>query len=80
MTVLLLCKKDITMSSESDIACMETRHLMLTIVVLVTSVLLVRGVVGLMNGDVGAVIRQAAIGIILFVFGIALVSRWDEVG
>lgn len=59
---------------------METRHLMLTIVVLVTSVLLVRGVVGLMNGDVGTVIRQAAIGIILFVFGIALVSRWDEVG
>lgn len=59
---------------------METRHLVLLLVVLVTSVLLVRGVVGLLNGDIGTVIRQAAIGVIVFTFGIALVSRWDEVG
>jgi len=59
---------------------METRHLVLAIVVLVTGVLLVRGVVGFLNGDIGTVIRQAAIGIIVFTFGIALVSRWDEVG
>ncbi|MFQ3474656.1 hypothetical protein HKK80_00130 [Halonotius sp. F2-221B] len=59
---------------------METRHLVLSIVVLVTGVLLVRGVVGLLNGDIGTVIRQAAIGVIVFTFGIALVSRWDEVG
>lgn len=59
---------------------METRHLVLSLVVLVTSVLLVRGVVGLLNGDIGTVMRQAAIGVIVFTFGIALVSRWDEVG
>jgi len=59
---------------------METRHFVLAIVVLVTGVLLVRGVVGFLNGDIGTVIRQAAIGIIVFTFGIALVSRWDEVG
>jgi hypothetical protein len=68
------------MSSAFDIECMETRQLVLTIVVLVTGVLLVRGVVGLMNGDVGTVARQAAIGLILFAFGIGLVYRWDEVG
>jgi len=59
---------------------METRHLVLSLVVLVTSVLLVRGVVGLLNGDIGTVMRQAAIGVIVFTFGVALVSRWDEVG
>ena len=59
---------------------METRHLVLLIVVLVTSVLLIRGVVGLLNGDIGTVARQAAIGVIVFTFGIALVSRWDDIG
>jgi hypothetical protein len=59
---------------------MQTRHLVLLIVVLVTSVLLVRGVVGLLNGDIGTVARQAAIGLIVFTFGIALVSRWDDIG
>jgi len=59
---------------------METRHLVLLIVVLVTSVLLIRGVVGLLNGDIGTVARQAAIGLIVFTFGIALVSRWDDIG
>ena len=73
-------KKDTTISPEPLIARMETRHLVLAIVVLVTGVLLVRGVVGFLNGDIGTVIRQAAIGIIVFTFGIALVSRWDEVG
>ena len=73
-------KKDTTISPEPLIARMETRHFVLAIVVLVTGVLLVRGVVGFLNGDIGTVIRQAAIGIIVFTFGIALVSRWDEVG
>ena len=73
-------KKDTTISPEPIIARMETRHFVLAIVVLVTGVLLVRGVVGFLNGDIGTVIRQAAIGIIVFTFGIALVSRWDEVG
>ena len=59
---------------------METRHLVFLIVVLVTSVLLIRGVVGLLNGDIGTVARQAAIGLIVFTFGIALVSRWDDIG
>ena len=68
------------MFSERVVGFMETRHLVLSIVVLVTGVLLVRGVVGLLNGDIGTVIRQAAIGVIVFTFGIALVSRWDEVG
>jgi len=75
-----LFKKDTTISPEPLIARMETRHFVLAIVVLVTGVLLVRGVVGFLNGDIGTVIRQAAIGIIVFTFGIALVSRWDEVG
>lgn len=73
-------KKDTTISPELLIVRMETRHLVLSLVVLVTSVLLVRGVVGLLNGDIGTVMRQAAIGVIVFTFGIALVSRWDEVG
>lgn len=68
------------MFSERVVGFMETRHLVLSIVVLVTGVLLIRGVVGLLNGDIGTVIRQAAIGVIVFTFGIALVSRWDEVG
>ncbi|RJX50784.1 hypothetical protein [Halonotius pteroides] len=59
---------------------METRHIVLVLVVLVTSVLLVRGVVGLLNGEIGTVARQAAIGLIVFTFGITLASRWDEVG
>ena len=59
---------------------METRHIVLVLVVLVTSVLLVRGVVGLLNGEIGTVARQAAIWLIVFTFGIALASRWDEVG
>ncbi|ERH06159.1 MAG: hypothetical protein J07HN4v3_01769 [Halonotius sp. J07HN4] len=59
---------------------METRYLVLGIVVLVTSVLLIRGVVGFRNGEIGTVARQGAIGLILFAFGIGLVYRWDEVG
>jgi len=59
---------------------MQTRHIVLVLVVLATSVLLVRGVVGLLNGEVGTVARQAAVGLIVFTFGIALAVRWDEVG
>lgn len=59
---------------------METRYIALLLVVLVTAVLLVRGAVGLLNGEIGTVARQTAIGLIVFTFGIALVYRWDEIG
>jgi len=56
---------------------MKTRHIVL---VLVAGVLLARGVGGLHNGEIGTVVRQAAIGLIVFTFGIALAARWDKVG
>jgi hypothetical protein len=59
---------------------METRYLVLALVVLVTLVLVVRGVVGLLNGEIGTVARQFGVGIIIFAFGVALVRHWDEVG
>jgi hypothetical protein len=59
---------------------METRYIALILVLLVTAVLLIRGAVGLANGEIGTVARQTAIGVIVFSFGVALVYRWDDIG
>lgn len=58
---------------------METRYIALILVLLVTAVLLIRGAVGLANGEIGTVARQTAIGVIVFSFGVALVYRWDDI-
>lgn len=59
---------------------METRWAVLVLVVLVTAVMVVRGVVAIRNGAVGTFGRQMGVGAIVFTFGVALVRYWDEVG
>lgn len=59
---------------------METRQAVLALVLLVTTVMLVRGVVAILNGDIGTVGRQAGVGAIVLAFGVTLVRHWDEVG
>jgi hypothetical protein len=59
---------------------MDTRWAVLALVVIVTAVLLVRGVVAVRNGAFGTVGRQLGVGAIVFTFGIALVRYWDQVG
>ena len=59
---------------------METSQLVFALVVLVTGVLLIRGVVGFANGEIGTVARQLAISLIIFMFGTALAYRWDDIG
>jgi len=59
---------------------METRQAALALVLLVTTVMLVRGVVAILNGDFGTFGRQAGVGAIVLAFGVALVRHWDEVG
>jgi hypothetical protein len=59
---------------------METRHGVLALVLVVTALMLGRGLVALTRGDVGTVGRQLGVGAVLLVFGLALVARWDEIG
>lgn len=59
---------------------METRHAVLALVVVVTTVMLVRGAVALRNGAYGTVGRQLGVGAIVCIFGLALVRNWDQVG
>ena len=59
---------------------METRHAVLALVVVVTTVMLVRGAVALQNGAYGTVGRQLGVGAIVLIFGLALVRNWDQVG
>lgn len=59
---------------------METRVLVLGIVVLVTGILAVRGVVAISTGAFGTAARQTAIGAILAVFGVGLYRNWETIG
>jgi hypothetical protein len=59
---------------------MQTRWTVLVLVVLVTAVLVVRGVVAIQNGAYSTFGRQMGVGAIVFTFGVALVRYWDQVG
>jgi TRAP-type mannitol/chloroaromatic compound transport system permease large subunit len=59
---------------------METRQVVLALVVLVTLVIVVRGVVALGAGEFGTVARQGAIGAVVLAFGIGLYRRWETIG
>jgi len=59
---------------------MDTRHAVLSLVLVVTTVMAVRGVVALVEGDVGTVARQAAVGGIVLAFGVGLYRNWDAIG
>jgi hypothetical protein len=59
---------------------METRHAVLGLVLVVSAVMGARGVVALLDGDVGTVARQAVVGAFILAFGVALFRNWDAVG
>jgi uncharacterized membrane protein (DUF373 family) len=59
---------------------MATRHAVLTLVVVVTLVMGVRGIVAVLDGDVGTLLRQVAVGGILLAFGVGLFKQWDDLG
>ncbi|MFC7228785.1 hypothetical protein N0B31_15350 [Salinirubellus salinus] len=59
---------------------METRHAVLALVLVVTTVMAVRGAVAVGNGEFGTVARQGAVGAIVLAFGVALYRRWDTLG
>jgi hypothetical protein len=59
---------------------MDTRWAVFALVVVVTAVMIVRGIVGIQNGEFGTVGRQFGVGTIVFAFGVALVRYWDRVG
>jgi hypothetical protein len=59
---------------------MDTRRVVFVLVCLVTAIMAIRGFVALQNGEFSTVGRQLGVGVIVFIFGIALVRRWDEIG
>jgi len=59
---------------------METRHAVLALVLVVTLVMSIRGVVAVLEGDLGTFGRQVGVGGIVFVFGLALYRNWDDIG
>jgi len=59
---------------------MDTRHAVLSLVVVVTTVMAVRGAVAIAEGDVGTLARQVAVGGILLAFGVGLYRNWDAIG
>ncbi len=59
---------------------METRHAVLSLVALVTFVMAVRAIVAALNGELGTVGRQLAVGGIVLAFGVALHRNWETVG
>ncbi|MFC7132445.1 MULTISPECIES: hypothetical protein [Salinibaculum] len=59
---------------------METRHLVLSLVVILTGILAVRGVVALSAGEFGTVARQAGVGAIVLGFGVGLYRNWETLG
>jgi len=59
---------------------METRWAVLALVLVVTAVMVVRGIVAIQNGAFGTVGRQVGVGAIVLTFGVALVRYWDRVG
>jgi len=59
---------------------METRHAVLALVLLVTSIMAVRGAVAIANGDFGTFGRQVGVGGIVLAFGVAIYRQWDQIG
>ena len=59
---------------------METHHAVLSLVAVVTLVMAVRAVVAALNGELGTVGRQLAVGGIVLAFGVALHRNWETVG
>lgn len=59
---------------------METRHAVLSLVAVVTLVMAVRTVVAGINGEIGTVGRQLAVGGIVLAFGLGLYRNWEAVG
>lgn len=59
---------------------MDTRHAVLLLVVLVTLVMGMRGVVAALDGDIGTVARQVAVGGLVLAFGVGLYRNWNAVG
>ncbi|MFC7078099.1 hypothetical protein [Haloarcula halophila] len=59
---------------------MEIRWTVLALVVVVTAVMMVRGIVAVQHGEFGTVGRQLGVGAIVFAFGVALVRNWHRVG
>ena len=59
---------------------METRHAVLALVLLVTTVMVLRGAVAVLSGDFGTFGRQLGVGGIVFAFGVSLVRHWDRIG
>ncbi|WP_049908590.1 hypothetical protein [Halorubrum distributum] len=59
---------------------METRHAVLALVALVTTIMAVRAVFAGLDGDFGTVGRQVGVGGIVLAFGVALYRNWESVG
>lgn len=59
---------------------MQTRHAVLALVSVVATVMAVRTVVAIGNGEYGTVGRQVGVGGIVLAFGIALYRNWETVG
>lgn len=59
---------------------METRSAVLGLVAVVTGILAVRGIVALGAGEYGTVLRQAAVGAVIAVFGLGLYRNWETLG
>ncbi|SFK66084.1 hypothetical protein SAMN04487950_0449 [Halogranum rubrum] len=59
---------------------MQTRHAVLGLVLVVTAIMGARGIVAILNGDVGTFARQVAVGGFILVFGVALYRNWDAIG
>ncbi|MFD1686806.1 hypothetical protein [Halobellus litoreus] len=59
---------------------METRHAVLSLVAVVTLVMTVRAVIAGLNGEIGTVGRQFAVGGIVLAFGVALYRNWETIG
>jgi hypothetical protein len=59
---------------------MDTRHAVLSLVAVVTLVMVVRAVAAGMNGEVGTIGRQLAVGGVVLAFGLGLYRNWEAVG
>ena len=59
---------------------METRHAVLSLVAVVTLVMAIRAVIAGINGEIGTIGRQLAVGGIVLAFGLALFRNWEAIG
>jgi len=76
----LSCDKDAVYWNNGICPDMEARRAVLVLVMVVTGVMIVRGIVAVWNGEIGTVGRQVGIGAVVLAFGVALVRDWDQVG